>query len=146
VSIEHSQEDLTRFINTYSNLNKESIACLDDLYHQHIVFEDPAHRIEGLDQLKDYFSSMYENLFYCHFEIESADWIQGKAYLKWTMRFSHPKLKNGHEIRVPGMTFIEFEQGKVRFHRDYFDLGAMIYQHVPVLGMAVRLLKRKLGQ
>lgn len=146
MSIEDSEEALIRFIKTYSNLNKESMACLDDIYHQNIIFEDPAHRIEGVDQLKTYFSSMYQNLLYCHFDIESVDSFKDKSFLVWTMRFSHPKLNHGQEISVPGMTRIEFYQGKVRFHRDYFDLGAMVYQHVPVIGIAVRFLKRKLGQ
>ena len=35
--------------------------------------------------------------------------------------------------------------GKVERHRDYFDAGALLYQHVPLLGSAIRWLQRRLA-
>ncbi len=34
---------------------------------------------------------------------------------------------------------------KVYRHRDYFDAGAMLYEHLPVLGRVVSWLKRRVG-
>jgi hypothetical protein len=33
----------------------------------------------------------------------------------------------------------------VCLHRDYFDLGAMLYEQLPLLGAVVRTLKGRLG-
>ncbi|QHF41154.1 transcriptional regulator [Pseudomonas sp. S34] len=30
-------------------------------------------------------------------------------------------------------------------HRDYFDAGALLYEHLPVLSRAIAWLKRRLG-
>ena len=41
---------------------------------------------------------------------------------------------------------IEFDEaGKVCQHRDYFDLGAMLYEQLPLLGPVVRTIKMRLG-
>lgn len=139
-------EELERFVKIYTNLNGQSIDTLEDIYHETIVFQDPAHRIDGLEALKAYFESLFQNINYCHFNISSADRVENRSYVIWTMTFSHPKLNQGKEISLPGMSYLEFEEGKVRFHRDYFDLGCMVYQHVPVIGSVIKLIKRKLGQ
>jgi len=34
---------------------------------------------------------------------------------------------------------------KVYRHRDYFDAGAMLYEHLPVVGRVVSWLKRRIG-
>ena len=34
---------------------------------------------------------------------------------------------------------------KVYRHRDYFDAGALLYEHVPLLGRVIRWLKRRMG-
>ena len=34
---------------------------------------------------------------------------------------------------------------KVYYQQDQYDLGAMIYEHIPVIGPVVRFLKRRLG-
>jgi hypothetical protein len=44
------------------------------------------------------------------------------------------------------MSYLQFDKaGKVRYHRDYFDLGAMLYEHLPLLGSLVKTIKRRLG-
>ncbi|MHA2937428.1 nuclear transport factor 2 family protein [Vibrio sp. RC27] len=146
MKVDSYSQELALFVSTYSNLNTQSLERLGEVYHENIRFEDPAHQIEGLDNLIAYFQSMLLNTHYCHFDIHSADQIENRCYLIWNMNFSHPKLNNGKEISVPGMSYIEFDQEKVSYHRDHFDLGCMVYQHIPVLRQAVNMVKRRLAQ
>ena len=49
-------------------------------------------------------------------------------------------------VRVEGATRLQFDAwGKVCLHRDYFDLGAMLYEQLPLLGPVVRVIKGRLG-
>ncbi|HGP4674712.1 TPA: nuclear transport factor 2 family protein, partial [Vibrio cholerae O1] len=41
---------------------------------------------------------------------------------------------------------LHFAEGKVTYHRDYFDMGEMLYEQLPVLGQVIRAIKRRLGQ
>ena len=69
-----------------------------------------------------------------------------EAWLSWVMIFAHPRIAGGRPVRVEGATRLQFDAwGKVCLHRDYFDLGAMLYEQLPLLGPVVRAIKGRLG-
>ncbi|HDZ8876165.1 nuclear transport factor 2 family protein [Aeromonas dhakensis] len=139
-------ESLARFIGLYQQLNRDELHRLPEVYANEVVFTDPAHRIEGLAALTDYFSALYQRLAYCRFVITSQLQQGRQAWLGWTMTFSHPRLRGGAPVTVEGATRLEFDEaGKVCLHRDYFDLGAMLYEQLPLLGSVVRTIKGRLG-
>ncbi|WP_421220524.1 nuclear transport factor 2 family protein [Aeromonas jandaei] len=139
-------EPLARFIGLYQQLDKQQLHRLPEVYAEQVVFTDPAHRIEGLVALGDYFAALYQRLAYCRFVITSQQQQGRQAWLGWTMTFSHPRLRGGEPVTVEGATRLEFDEaGKVCQHRDYFDLGAMLYEQLPLLGPVVRTIKRRLG-
>jgi len=45
-----------KFCLYYKEFSQDSVAGLDEIYHQKIVFEDPIGRVEGLSNLKPHFS------------------------------------------------------------------------------------------
>ncbi|ENJ7185291.1 nuclear transport factor 2 family protein [Vibrio fluvialis] len=130
----------------YSQLNKHNLHTLQDIYHQDIVFEDAAHRIEGFISLSDYFANLYQNVERCDFTIHEQHQSQSNAFLTWTMHLQHPKLGNGKLVNVQGVSHLRFQDGKVIYHRDYFDLGEMLYEQLPLLGSVIRSIKRRFGQ
>ncbi|MFM5470638.1 nuclear transport factor 2 family protein [Aeromonas sp. 602293] len=139
-------EPLARFIGLYQQLDKQQLHRLPEVYAEQVVFTDPAHRIEGLAALGDYFAALYQRLAYCRFVITSQQQQGQQAWLGWTMTFSHPRLRGGEPVTVEGATRLEFDEvGKVCQHRDYFDLGAMLYEQLPLLGPVVRTIKMRLG-
>jgi hypothetical protein len=69
--------------------------------------------------------------------------VQGNsAVLTWTMSLKHPRLNGGDVVTVPGSTHIRFRD-KVTYHRDYFDGGAMLYEHLPLIGLVIRMIKER---
>ncbi|QXB55100.1 nuclear transport factor 2 family protein [Aeromonas sp. FDAARGOS 1415] len=139
-------ESLARFVALYQQLDRDELHRLSEVYASEVLFTDPAHRIEGLAALTDYFSCLYQRLAYCRFVITSQLQQGRQAWLGWTMTFSHPRLRGGTPVTVEGATRLEFDEaGKVCLHRDYFDLGAMLYEQLPLLGPVVRTLKGRLG-
>jgi len=42
------------------------------------------------------------------------------------------------------VSHVAFEE-RVTYQRDYFDAGAMVYEHVPLFGWIVRWIKRLLA-
>ena len=57
---------------------------------------------------------------------------------------THPRLNRGNEFSVAGVSIIKFND-KIYSHRDYFDLGAMLYEQLPLFGSMTKFIKRKLG-
>ncbi|WP_372871923.1 nuclear transport factor 2 family protein [Shewanella sp.] len=136
---------IQRLMELYRHLNANNLELLDDVYSNDVVFCDPVHRIEGLVALKTYFVQMYQDLRSINFTFHQVMDDGQHAMLVWTMAFSHPKLASGKLIRVDGVSQIAYDQ-QIEFHRDFFDLGAMVYEHIPGLGALLRLLKRRIGQ
>lgn len=134
---------ISDFLKLYNQLDKSNLELLAHVYGDNIVFEDPLHKIEGLPALTDYFANMYENLNQGQFDIHTSFEQNNKASVYWVMTFSHKKIKQGQTLKVSGNTYLEFENGKVTYHRDYFDAGEMIYQHLPVFSTVINLIKRR---
>ncbi|RXJ74595.1 transcriptional regulator [Veronia nyctiphanis] len=135
-----------QFVTVYEALGKNNLAILDTIYSDDVVFEDPAHRIEGFENLSRYFDSLYENIIDCKFKVHNHAASGDIAFVNWTMTLAHPKLAGGKLRAIEGSTMLTFKNGKVTHHRDFFDLGAMLYEAVPVLGPTVKFLKKRLGQ
>jgi hypothetical protein len=139
-------KSLDKFMATYNQLDKTNLDLLYTIYHPKIHFADPAHSIDGLNNLKQYFTAMYENVRSIRFDFHDRLENSSQAFLTWTMHFSHARLAKGRSIAVSGCSRLEFAaEGKVIYHRDYFDLGAMLYEHIPVLGGIIKTIKQRLG-
>ena len=52
------------------------------------------------------------------------------------MSYRHPRLAGGGLIRVDGCSHLLWWD-KVYRHRDYFDAGNLLYEHLPLLGAAI---------
>ncbi|MGF1776508.1 nuclear transport factor 2 family protein [Vibrio nomapromontoriensis] len=129
----------------YQQLDKQSLYLLEGVYHDSVVFEDPAHTVVGKTSLVAYFHALYANVIRCEFDIEQQQQLESQGFLTWTMNLQHPKLNRGQPISVKGASHIQFENGLVIYHRDYFDLGEMLYEHIVVLGGLIKGIKKRLG-
>jgi len=134
---------LTQFISTYERLSTDNLALLASIYAQDIHFVDPIHELKGFAQLTAYFTGLYENLSQCDFEVSHAIEQNNEATLFWQMTYRHTKLNKGQPVVVSGTSHIKAQHGKVVYHRDYLDLGAMLYEQLPLLGKVIKLIKQK---
>ena len=130
----------------YQQLSKHNLAMLENVYHDDVVFEDAAHTLEGWSALSAYFDSLYSNVTSCDFDITEHQQVGDMGFLVWEMSLKHPKLKAGQLVVVKGVSHLRFSDGKVIYHRDYFDLGEMLYENLPILGAIIRSIKLKLGK
>ncbi len=137
---------LEHFIETYQELDKNDLALLGSIYSKDIRFSDPLHQIVGLEALIHYFKELYQNVDSVTFTFGEQLIDNHKVTLCWVMTIRHPRLNNGQDIRVEGISLLNFNaEGLVSEHRDYFDLGAMLYEHIPLLGRIIRKLKERLA-
>ncbi len=135
---------LRLFAERFASLDASNLDLLRELYSDDVLFRDPLHEIRGLPALRGYFGELYGNIQQLDFEFHSCDQISdGEGYLRWTMTYRHPRLRGGALIRVDGCSHLLWWD-KVYQHRDYFDAGALLYEHVPVLSQLIAWLKGRL--
>ncbi len=134
------------FLAVYQQLDGNNLKRLASIYAEDILFVDPAHRIEGLEQLTAYFAHLYANISEISFDFSPPKEAGTATLVEWTMNFAHPRLNSGKNISVDGISVLHFNPaGLVCYHRDYFDLGAMLYEQLPLLGRVIRKIKERMG-
>lgn len=129
----------------FQDASSISSEVLARIYHDDVVFIDPVHKLEGLNTLSGYFSKIYKNVTSCRFKYTDEMLLDGRGSVRWRMYLQHPKLNGGEEIEVKGATFIEFDNERITYQEDYYDLGAMLYEHIALLGTTVRYVKNRLS-
>ena len=137
-----SSEPVQRFQDVFNRLNADNLILLDQIYAEEVVFEDPLHRVEGLPALREYFAKMYAGVAEISFDWETTLESDGMAMLTWTMHMRHQRLKPRETLALPGASLLQFGE-QIHYHRDYFDLGALIYERLPVLGSLVRAVRAR---
>lgn len=133
------------FKRSYQNLLQTDLSRLDDLYTREVVFKDPVHEVRGLVMLQDYMAEICRNVTECRFEFLDQLQSDHAAYIKWDMHYCHPRLAAGKRITLRGVSQIQFDE-RVYFHEDVYDMGSMLYEHLPLMGGVTRWLKARLAK
>jgi len=128
----------------YDEFSTDQLSRLSDIYHDDVTFTDPIHQVQTLDDLTSYFKGIMTNVERCEFAFTEHVLADNNLFLAWQMRLAHPKLAKGREIVMPGVSQFKLRDGKVAEQQDFYDMGAMIYEHVPVLGWAINKVKQRL--
>lgn len=134
---------IERFKEFFRVLHNADLSRLREIYADNVVFKDPVHEIRGLVELEDYFTGMCADLTDCRFEYLDEAIVGDSAYVKWVMHFKHPKLGN-RPISVRGVSHLKGEN-RIEYHEDFYDMGAMLYEQLPVLGNVTRWLRLRLA-
>jgi len=132
-----------RIERVFNDLRVDNLSILDDFYHPDIAFHDPVGNLKGLKDMKSYYVGMYENVKDIRFDF-SDHVIQENTFSSfWDMTFQAEGLNSGEPITIQGISRIEFDPDTdlVIYHRDYFDMGSMVYEHIPVIGAMIRYIK-----
>lgn len=142
-SIDSSTQLVTMFQEEFAHLTPQTVLNLDRLYAPEIVFEDPMHRVVGLKSLTEYFARL-------NARIESADFVfdppiiaVDRAVLTWSMTVRIPRPRQ--TIVVPGCSVLTIANNKITSQRDYFDVGNMLYERLPIIGWVLRRVKKMAG-
>jgi len=141
---ESVQKTLAQLAEVYRQLDQSSLPQLAQIYHPKVVFIDPVGQHDGIAALEGYFRQLLKSVNDCRFDIQQTLISGDEATLVWRMAYSHPSLKKGETLYLDGISYLKLAEGQVIYQRDYYDLGAMLYEHIPLLGRAVKALKARL--
>lgn len=141
------QELLQQLKDFYQDMTIERLEQLPLFYDPQVTFTDPVQQIQGIEQLQRYFHHSLENVHYCRFVFLHELASPQQAYLGWQMQLSHPKLHHGKAISLPGVSHLTFNNAgnRILTHTDHYDMGAMLYEHLPVLGWLTSKVRQRLA-
>lgn len=133
---------INQFVDNMNMLSSNNIhEKLGEIYTEEIEFIDPIKDINGLHSLTKYFDELYKSVTHCHFTITRQVSQSELHAIEWCMKLKHQKLDKKNEIHLDGASFIKFDNKKVCYHHDYYDMGALVYERLPILGSAVKTVR-----
>ena len=128
----------------FNELNIDTMELLEDFYHEDVGFVDPVVDVHGLEDLRKHYVHQYAKAKEIGFEFVSEHIAGDTHTVEWNMTLRTKRLNKGKVFTVPGVSVITFEGNKVIYHRDYFDLGDMLYERVPVMRFFTKKIKKRL--
>jgi hypothetical protein len=137
------QSVIDRFVGYYTALDSQPPSALSALYHPAALLVDPFGEHRGLPAIQRYFLHLLQNVETCRFSIDKIFSADNGFSLTWTMHWSHPRIAGGKQLTLAGSSQVDVQDSLVIFQRDYYDVGEMLYEHLPLLGWAIRSVKRR---
>jgi steroid delta-isomerase len=133
---------LDAWADAWEGLAPDSVARLRELCAPDIRFIDPFNDLTGVGRLESLLVHMFQTLECPCFEVDDRAMGRHAGYLRW--RFS--ATLRGRAIALEGMSEVRFDSaGKVTLHRDHWDASTQVYGRIPVLGTAIRLIRKRLS-
>jgi hypothetical protein len=107
-------------------------------------FKDPFNEVHGLPAIRAIFAHMFVALHEPRFVV-TGGFAQGdEAFLTWDFVFRFKRFDSRTTQTVRGATHLRFApDGRIEWHRDYWDAAEELYEKLPVVGGLMRWLKRR---
>lgn len=134
-----------RFNHFYTSLDLATLEALPGVYHSQVTFADPVAVHQGLRAVDSYFRKLLAGCTRCDFRIREQRFDADSGFVNWTMTFANPRLNAGRAIDVDGSSVLRIRDDRIEYQRDYYDMGAMIYEQLPILGSVVRYIRGRMA-
>ena len=136
-------DELVRYFET---LSAESVDRLGEYYAADAWFKDPFNEVRGIAAIQRIFSHMFTQVDEPRFVVTERVVDAGGAMLVWELGFRVRLWGKGQAQVMRGVSHLKFDaDGKVNYHRDYWDTGEELYMKLPGLGTLMRGLRRVLA-
>jgi len=136
------QQHLEAVIHFFDHIAVDSVHRLAELYTQDAYFKDPFNEVRGIEKITPIFTHMFTQVDAPRFVVTGSVLQDDQAFLTWDFLFRMKRF-SAEEQCIRGATHIRFaDDGRVAFHRDYWDAAEELYEKLPVLGALMRSLKR----
>ena len=138
--------NLDPLIRFYHDLSIESVARFPEFYSEDAYFKDPFNEVRGLPAIQRIFTHMFSQVGEPRFVVTGRVVDDGGAMLIWEFHFRVRLFGRGETQVMRGVSHLKFAaDGKVDYHRDYWDTGEELYMKLPALGTLMRGLRRTLA-
>lgn len=130
----------------WEGLTPARLEVLDTVYAPEASFRDPFNDVRGADEIRRVLERMYVSLDEPRFTIAETILEGDRAVLVWDFDFRIRSLDPKVARRIHGVSVVRFApDGRVAYHRDYWDAAGELYAKLPLVGPLMRYLARRMG-
>ncbi|MFT4549930.1 MAG: hypothetical protein ACI8XO_001598 [Verrucomicrobiales bacterium] len=115
------------------------------VYAEQTFFNDTLKTFRDPRAIEDYLIETAEMLKYGRVDYQDTAISGNDVYVRWKMTYRSKKLAKDDDIVTIGMSHLRFDEaGKVILHQDFWDSTRGVFEHVPVIGSGIRMIKKRL--
>lgn len=134
---------LVRFFHA---LSPDDVIRFRDFYTEDAWFKDPFNEVRGVEAIQRVFAHMFEQVDEPRFRVTERVVDADGAVLVWEFHFGMKRRGRRQAQLVRGVSHLKFAaDGRVCYHRDYWDAAEELYMKWPLLGALMRGLRRRLA-
>lgn len=127
----------------WQRLTPDTIPRLVALAAADIRFRDPFQEIRGRDAFARMLRHMFATVSEPRFVVTDHALGIAAGYLRWSFSYG----RAGSVQTIEGMSEIAFAaDGLVSAHIDHWDSGMQVYARLPLLGLAIRAIARRIAE
>ncbi|OHX11239.1 nuclear transport factor 2 family protein [Chromobacterium sphagni] len=136
-----SQADWQALLDWYQTLTPDTLPDIGRFYTDAARFKDPFNDARGLANIQAVFRHMFKTLDQPRFTVIHALRDGDQAFITWDFDFIYA----GRKLGIHGGSHLQFDaDGKITLHRDYWDAAEELFEKIPLLGLPVAWLRKKL--
>ena len=140
------QSRIDALVHFYESLTADCVGDFNSYYAEDAYFKDPFNEVRRLEDIREIFARMFRQIADPRFIITERVGDGSGLVLVWDMSFRMRSWKPRKLHVIHGVSHLRFRgDGKVTYHRDYWDTGEELYAKLPLIGSAVRFLRRVVG-
>ncbi len=133
---------LLRATHYFENLSLADVSRMNQIYTEDAYFCDPFNEVRGIRPIAQIFEHMFAKVDEPRFKILTTIEQDYQAFLTWDflLRFKGESV----ERKIHGGSHLRFAtDGRIQYHRDYWDAAHELYEQLPLVGGLMRFLKRQ---
>ena len=134
---------VARIVALFEGFTPSDVARLPEFYAADVRFKDPFNEVEGVTEVQRVFAHMFDALIEPRFVVHDI-LVQGdQCFLTWDFVFRFRRFSPGPQT-VRGSSHLRLAaDGRIAWHRDYWDAAEELYEKLPALGGLMRWLRRR---
>jgi steroid Delta-isomerase len=134
---------LDALIQFYNEFSLASVARFPEFYSADAWFKDPFNEVRGIAAIQHIFTHMFGQVAAPRFVVTEKVVDANGAMLVWEFFFRMKLWREGEIQVIRGISHLKFDaEGKVFYHRDYWDAAEELYEKLPLIGSIFRFLRK----
>ncbi|KAF1049054.1 MAG: hypothetical protein GAK35_00031 [Herbaspirillum frisingense] len=131
----------SKLVRFFETLTRDNAAQVAEVYAADARFKDPFNEVQGLEAIQHLFAHMFKQVKDPHFKVTATVQQREQVFLTWDFFFRMPPFSAAEQCIHGATHFHLAEDGRVIYHRDYWDAAEELYEKLPLVGLFMRGLK-----